>query len=262
MTIRKRDTGGPQTPKAASGAGRVRRPTPEAAGPNRSSTAASRRMDPFTTSGGAGDAKVSDAVAHVVKVGYDVIAENIRQGREAAERFSKGKYRLGEAPGDLEVAGQRLLHLARELSTTTFDVCERLLKEVAAQRPPADRAGDVPPFKAPVPPKPARPAPTDTGMMKVTVQFHGAPKAIAHTTGLERPRRPAAAADVMTQPLAPTAGDAKPIPAATFTTDVSIGGIVAVVSVPEGQPPGVYSGLALVKGDPIPLGVFTVEIPK
>lgn len=261
MTIRKRDTDGPEKPKAAS-ATRVRRPPPDAAGPNRSSMARSRQGTGTKTSEAAAEGTVSDAVARVVKVGYDVIAENIQQGREAAERFSKGKYRIGEAPGDLEVAAQRLLHLARELSTTTFDVCERLLKEVAVQRPPADRAGAVPPFKSPAPPRPAKPPPADTGMMKVTVQFQGAPKAIAHTKSLERPRRPAAADDVMTQPLAASGGDAPSITGVTFKTDVSIEGIVALISVPEGQPHGVYSGLVRVKGDPIPLGVLTIELPK
>ena len=86
--------------------------------------------------------------------------------------------------------------------------------------------------------------------------------AIVHTASLERPRRPAAAADVTVDPLAPSEGDAKAIVGVTFTTDVSIGGIVALVSLPEGQPGGVYSGLVRVKGDPIPLGVLTSELPK
>lgn len=261
MTIRNRDTDGPGRPQAAPAA-RVRRPQPDAAGPIRSRNSASPPGVSSKTSEAATDDKVSDAVAHAVKVGYDVIAENIRQGREAAERFSKGKYKIGEAPGDLQVAAQRLLHLARELSTTTFDVCERLLSEVATQSPATDRAATVPPFKAPGPPQPLKPQAPDTGLMKVTVQFQGAAKAIAHTASLERPRRPAAPADITAAPLAPSEGAADPIPGVTFTTDVSIGGIVALVNVPEGQPHGVYSGIVRVKGDPVPLGVFTIELTK
>src|SRR5262249_21736359 len=103
---------------------------------------------------------INEAVAHAVKLGYDVIADNIQQGREAAARFRQGKYRLREAPGEIEVAAHRLLGLARELSKTTFDVCERLLTELAAQKPPYDRTRSVPPFREPAPSvKPVKPAP-------------------------------------------------------------------------------------------------------
>jgi hypothetical protein len=99
-------------------------------------------------------------------------------------------------------------------------------------------------------------------MMKVTLRCDGAPNAIAHTTSLERPRRPAAPADIIAQPLATGDGAGAPLTSVSFETDVSVEGIIARVSVPEGQPPGVYSGLVRVKGDPIPLGVLTVELPR
>jgi hypothetical protein len=212
------------------------------------------------------DLEISEAVAHVVKLGYDVIAENIQQGREAAARFRYGKYRLREAPGEIEVAVQRLLGLARELSTTTFDVCDRLVRELAAQKPPYDRTRSVPPFREPGPSakpvKTAPSAPADTGMMKVTVAFEGAPKAKAHTASLTRPRIPAAPADVVAQPLAASKPGGQPIAGVSFHADVSIDGIIAKIVVPKGQPKGFYSGLVHVKGDPIPLGVLTIELPE
>ena len=262
MTTPKGETSGPAKPKVAHASGRVRRPPPAAQGPNRDGAAAGAEVPASKAADAAADTKVGDAVAHIVKLGYDVIAENIQQGREAAERFSKGKYNIREAPGDLEVAAQRMLHLARELSTTTFDVCERLLKEVAAPKAPADRASTVPPFKAPVQRQTAKPSPADAGVMKVTVQFEGAPKGIAHTTSLERPRRPAAANEVVAQPLTLAEGSGPTIADVTFKTDISIEGIVALVRVPGDHPHGVYSGLVRVKGDPIPLGVLTIELPK
>ena len=142
MTIRKGKAGDAGRPSPGSEAdGRVRRPEAAGRAPNRASPAASGgpAADPAKPKGPAPKAKtppepkVSEAVAHAVKMGYDVIAQNIRQGREAAERFRQGEYSLRDAPGDLEVASLRLLQLARELSTTTFDVCERLLKELGAQ---------------------------------------------------------------------------------------------------------------------------------
>lgn len=261
MTIRDAETGGPDNPTRPTASERVRRPPTDATGPNRAGRSGTRGESGPTSAQAPADASVSDAVAQVVKLGYDVIAENIQLGRQAAERFSKGKYNIREAPGDLEVAAQRLLRLARELSTTTFDVCERLLKEIAAQTPPAERP-PPPPFRSPSPPKVPEPSPSSAPMMRVTVEFEGAAKAVAHTASLERPRRPTAAGDVVAQALSPSDGDSDPIVGVTFRTDVSIEGIIATVSIPAGQPAGVYSGIVRVKGDPLPLGVLTIELPK
>jgi hypothetical protein len=209
------------------------------------------------------DHPVGDSIARAVKVGYEVIAENIQQGRTAAQRFRKGDYNVREAPGDIETAALRLIHLARELSTTTLDVCERLLKELGTQRPGEDRTRGVPPFHPTAKPAPAPPstAATDAGLMKVTVRFSGAP-AIARSSTLNRPRRPTAPTEITATPLASRNAKDKAISAVTFETDVSVEGLVAIVNVPRAQPPGVYSGLVYAKGDEAPLGVLTIEVTK
>jgi hypothetical protein len=250
------------------------RPEPERSGPDRASRAGPSKGAPpsaasETASGPAHDHTVSESVAHVVKVGYDVIADNIKQGREAAQRFRQGQYNVRDAPGDLEVAAMRLLQLARELSTTTFDVCERLLKETSAKAPPADRASGVPGFRAAkaagrAPAKAAMgsPAEAEPQWMKVTVRFPDDVKAHAHTAVLARPKHPTAAADISAQPLARRTAGAKSITGVAFETDVSVEGIVAVVKLPVGQEPGVYSGLVHAKREEVPLGVLTIEIAK
>ena len=264
MTIRKGKAGDAGRPSPGTEAdGRVRRPAAAGRAPNRAGPkgAAPKAKAPP-------EPKVSEAVAHAVKMGYDVIAENIRQGREAAERFRQGEYRLRDAPGDLEVASLRLLQLARELSTTTFDVCERLLKELGAQRPPQDRTDSVPRFReaapaaTPAPVKTASPSPPAQATMQVTVRFEGAPKAIAHTDSLTRPRLPTAASGVSAAPLAPSSARGAAIAGVRFEMDASVEGIVAVVTVPKGQAHGFYSSLVHAEGDPIPLGVLTIELPK
>jgi len=277
MTIRKGKAGDAGRPSPGTEAdGRVRRPETAGRAPNRAGPAAvgAPAADPAKPKGPAPKAKtppepkVSEAVAHAVKMGYDVIAQNIRQGREAAERFRQGEYRLRDAPGDLEVASLRLLQLARELSTTTFDVCERLLKELGAQRPPQDRTDSVPKFReaapaaTPAPGKMASPSPPALATMKVTVRFEGAPKAIAHTDSLTRPRLPTAASGVSAAPLASSSARGDLIDGVRFEMDASVEGIVAVVTVPKGLAHGFYSGLVHAKGDPIPLGVLTIELPK
>ena len=207
------------------------------------------------------DPSVSDSVAHAVKVGYDVIAENIRQGREAAARFRQGEYNVREVPGDLQDMALRLVTLARELSKTTLDVCERLLKELADS--PEDRTKTVPPFRtaAPAAEKPSAPA-ADAGVMKVTVRFPGAVKGVARTATLLRPKLPTAPGHISVAPLSRRAAGAKPIRDVSFETDVSVEGIVAVVNIPKKQEPGIYSGQVYAKGDEVPLGVLTVEVPK
>lgn len=232
---------------------RVRRPEP-------------KRTRPIRAAAGRPEAEdsINESVAHAVKTGYDVIAENIRQGREAAARFREGEYNIRDVPGDLETVLLRLVRLARELSTTTFDVCERLLKEMGSFRPPeGTAAGDVPPFRSPAAASASTatpPPPADTGRMKVTVRFAGGETAVARTDTLERPRRPTRAQDLTTTPLALRSGGAV-IPDVTFETDVSVEGLVAVVSLPKALPAGVYSGLVYAKDDEFPLGVLAIEVP-
>jgi hypothetical protein len=207
------------------------------------------------------DPSISESVAHAVKAGYDVITENIQQGREAAARFRQGQYNVRDVPGDLEVVALRLVQLARELSTTTLDICERLLKEIGAQRPPTDRAAAVPPFREPSATG-YQVGPEEPGLMKLTVRFTGRAKAASRTSVLARPRRPTSAGDLSVTPLARRDGEGKPIRGVNFESDVSVEGLIANVAVPTGQAPGVYSGLVYAKDDDVPLGPLTVEIPK
>jgi hypothetical protein len=244
--------------KAGAADAHLSRPEPEQLGPKRSMGSAAAAAGYQT--GAAHDPTISESVGHAVKAGYDVIAENIEQGRKAAALFRQGQYNVRDVPGDLETAALRLIRLARELSTTTLDICERLLKEIV-QSPPPDRAADVPPFPhSKSAASPARSA--DPGVMKLAVRFSGARKARALSSTLTRPRRPTAPADLSSTPLAQRDGGAKPIKAVSFETDVSIEGLIAVVVIPAGQASGVYSGLVYAKGDEIPLGALTIEIAK
>lgn len=255
--------GGGASRKAAEAKARVTRPELERASPkpNRTGKKRASTKDASAPPGSPQDPTVSDSVAHAVKVGYDVIAENIRQGREAAARFRQGEYNMREVPGDLQDMALRLVTLARELSKTTLDVCERLLKEVAAS--PEDRTKEVPPFRSatPVAEEPSVPA-ADAGVMKVTIRFTGGGKGVARTATLSRPRRPTAPDQISVDPLSRRAAGAKPIGGVSFETDMSVEGIVAVVNIPKKQEPGTYSGQVYAKGDEVPLGVLTIEVPK
>lgn len=140
---------------------------------------------------------IDEAVAQAVKSGYDVLQQTIAQGRHAAEHFRQGEYNFRDVPGDVQNVALRMLDLARQLSVTTIDLCEQLVRqipttggppppgEVAAQNPafrklePAEQGGSAPPSSAapPVganlppgataPPSSAAPPPIEGGMQQL-----------------------------------------------------------------------------------------------
>jgi hypothetical protein len=199
----------------------VRRPKPQAAGPRRSAS---------------GDESVSEATARAVQVGYAVIADNIRQARDAAEKFRKGDYNIRDVPGDLDQMSGRTQHLIREFSTAGIDIFQWLLKA-------ADPSGAL-----------------TAGSLNLTVSFQGAAEATALTHTLTSPKHATKASEIWATPLQQGTEGSKPIAAPKFTTDLS--GLVAVVTIPASQPPGVYSGLVYAKDEDIPLGVLSIEIAK
>jgi hypothetical protein len=236
----------------------VRRPTPHRLGPRRAR--ASQAKEPPAGPPLSDEPTISEAVSNAVKTGYDVIAENIKQGREAAERFRKGEYNIREVPGDLEEMGLQLLRLARELSATTFDVCERLLRELRRTTAAGNRAQELDPFrpsttKAPATASPASPS----SQLKVTIRFTGGRNASSRTESLTRPTKPTAPDQISVTPLSPRAGG-EPISGITFEVDMAVEGLVAIVAISRRHVPGVYSGLVFAEGQDIPLGVLTIEV--
>lgn len=79
-----------------------------------------------TTGGGK---TVEQVVAEAVRRGYDVVGENIRQGRHAAERMSAGSYKAAEVPGELRRFTNRLLQLGMDLGTTSFQLIGAVLRD-------------------------------------------------------------------------------------------------------------------------------------
>lgn len=220
-----------------------------------------------------GEAVIADAVADAVKSGYDVLEETISQGRAAAEKFRQGEYNVRQVPGDIEDLALRLLTLARQLSTTTFDICEQLLHQIGSAGgppPPGQVAAQVPPFIAtpfsatgaraaaghPPPQAPSPPLPE----MRLTVRFAGTGQAIARSSTLARPERPTTPSDIAVTPLTPREGTGAALTAVTFEADLNAGGLVATVTIPPGQPAGTYAGLVCAAGQAVPLGMLVVEL--
>jgi len=245
--------------------GRVRRAPPERPAPIRASAGGGGARAQAPPSAGS---PINEQIAQAVRAGYDVIAENIQQGRDAAERFRQGDYNIRDVPDDVQTVLQRLLQLARELSTTTFDVCDRLVTEMRSNPLVAQKTGDTPPFRnASAPARPARPPaappPASPGpaQMDLAVRFEGGVSGLARTTCISRPSQPTAPQDLAATPLASRDPKGPVITQVRFEMDISAGGLIAVVTPPAGAPAGVYSGLVRAPHDDVPLGVLAVEIP-
>jgi hypothetical protein len=133
----------------------VRRPEPKRDGPQRGFPplrprplgAAARPSGP-TPAAPTGGKTVDQVVADAVRRGYEVVEENIRQGRHAAERLRLGTYRSGEIPGEMSAVVNRLVRLGAELSTAWFQMIAAVMRDpqlaaafedVGLARPPSGR---------------------------------------------------------------------------------------------------------------------------
>ena len=75
-------------------------------------------------------AKAGETVHEAVRIGYQVIEDNIEQGREAASRLSRGSYQASDAQSDFLQMSSRLLQAGRDLTASYFDMLEGLIREV------------------------------------------------------------------------------------------------------------------------------------
>jgi hypothetical protein len=267
--------GPPKAPDPATDAPRAKRTAPARAAPNRSYTPEAAAPPRSESSARPGDVSTSEAIAKAVRLGYDVIGQNIEQGREAATRFRAGAYKAREAPQDLGRLAARMLNLTRELSTTTFDVLERLIQDpdfIAAARPAAPADGPDrdtsagPPasgFYPGNPPSGPAAAPTDgsaappSSSIALTCNITGGRPAVMRAGALWRPDKPA-----FLVLSALTAVDPKlpPITPVTFAAAETGDGVIAHVSIRQDQPPGLYSGAICAYDTQIALGMLTIEV--
>jgi hypothetical protein len=222
------------------------------------------------------DLAVSDAVAQAVRLGYKVLAENLEEGRAAAKQFRVGEYSVRDVPGDLNLLAKRMVNLARDLSTTTFDVLDRVLQDPAlmkAVRRMADAvepvaAATMPsastPSKGPPPAKansgkkgaPAAPA-AAAPSISLTCRFSGSAEAKLLAAVLRRPDRPTALATAGLTTLEP---GAPAIVGVTFHASDDGLGVIADILIPADQLAGVYSGAVVNAADGNALGALTIQV--
>lgn len=256
----------PDGPDAAE---RLTRPEPARLGPDRSgATASAKPAEPAPKPAQNDELAINEAVASSVRTAYDVLAQTIEQGRKSAEQFRQGDYNMRDVPDDARHLVERLLTLARQLSTSTFDVCEAVLRQAPTfGAPPPPGATTVPPFQAVKPiggeaAQAAHAPPAPAASMRLVVRFEGNAKerGVAHTTALARPTVPTLPSDITCTALLPREGQAAPLAKVAFAADLADGGLIAIVSIDEGQPAGTYAGTVYGANQPLPLGLMVVEV--
>lgn len=225
-----------------------------------------------------GVARIDEAVATAVQSGYDVLAETIAQGRRAAEGFRAGNYNIRDVPQDVGQLSQNLIQLARQLTNSTLDLCEQLVRQAstsAGPPPPGEVASRLPPFREfgstrsdsqaeengrSSKKNAAKPSTLDrTDAIALTVIVKGVGNASSPTTTLKRPHLPTAADDLKITPLSPLDGAGQPLTKYIFGYDLGTG-LKVTFTVPKDQPPGTYAGLVFTQNDKTALGMLSIEI--
>lgn len=98
------------------------------------------RENPYRSGWSGVGRPITETVEDTVRTAYQVIGENVRQGHDAAERYSRETTRgTAEASRDLGTLASRMIQLGREMATTYFDAMDLLLQEVDQRRGERER---------------------------------------------------------------------------------------------------------------------------
>jgi hypothetical protein len=88
-----------------------------------------------------GGRPITETVEDTIRTAYRVLGENVRQGHDAAERYSRETARgAGDPSRDLGTLASRMIQLGRDMATTYFDAMDILLQEVDQRRADRDRS--------------------------------------------------------------------------------------------------------------------------
>jgi hypothetical protein len=237
------------------GSDRVSRPEPAQKGPDRRFPplkdrplgAAAPRTGP-TSSASTGGKTVEEVVAEVVRTGYEVVEENIRQGRQAAERLRLGTYQSGDIPDDMGMVVNRLVRLGMDLSTTWFQLVAAVLRDPRLLSALEDTGPSRPPGTRRTPGR-------------------AAPPRIIHRVRCRRKFDVLPTLSRVTSPAVPTVAglfsseaDVDPIRSVTLKYDPHARSLVLDIDVPDAQPSGTYHGVFIDRDTNEPVGTVRLRI--
>jgi hypothetical protein len=237
---------------------RLHRPEPERTEPLRHWSnlyRASESWQPNGTSDASHDAAPepeawSDVVADGVAVGYRVIEEQIRQGQRVAEQIGAASYGPAAMSGDVREAGERLVRFSADLVALWMDFVNAslangdLLRGVSAAFA-APGAAAAAPTTAPA-----------AGAVAVEVQS-------ARPLRVSVELKPGSEGrGLATHGLRALEPDKPALVDVAFVADGDRAQPVLRLRVPDGQPPGVYSGVVLDAQSGEPLGTLTARLSE
>jgi hypothetical protein len=235
--------------------GRLHRTPPARPGPRRAAFPEVQAINGAAVASPAADAApvADNVVAHAVSSAYQVVEENIQEGRRAAERLRGAGHPAREAALDPRVLAGRLMQMTRELGGAWVDLVVALVNEpdvraMIDRLTAHDRA-------RPGPPAPPAPSPT---------------VAAVSLTQRVSSRKPV---ELTLSPLPPLASDARPAiaglhaldPARPAITGVTLsqradGSLELAIAVPDDQPADTYWGTLVDLTSRQPIGSLTVRV--
>ena len=230
------------------GRDRQQRPQPARQGPNRQVPPSSGPPAGAsgTTPGAADGGKTVDqVVADAVRKGYQVVEENIRQGRAAAERVRAGSYGVSEIPSEIRTVANRLLTLGMELGTIWFQLI------AAVMRDPKLRTA----FEEDLAP---RTAPTVRPVSPPVAYRVRCSREVEHSLSLHplsSPAVPAVAGLYSIEPNAPSISRER----VTFRRNPD-DSLLVQINVPDEIPAGTYNGVLIDRDTHEPIGTLRLRI--
>ena len=172
------------------------------------------------------------------KLGFNLLEGGLRQGLGADDRFEDSRRGVKDPSPDINALAQQIGQLAGQLSTASLKFLLAVLQDLK----PGGAPWPIPPY----------------GQAEVECEVNGNNNATAKDFYITQPKDPK---KLFVNGLYSSASK-KPITDIKFTVTVDGHHFRAVITVPERQPAGVYSGLVFGGADEKSLGTMTVEIRK
>jgi hypothetical protein len=251
-----------------------------------------KRTKPIRTVGGQAP---GGAVADGVRLGYSVIDEYLKRGQQAAKNVAAGGSPLKGASNELQQLTERMFKYASDLASAWMDLLQAMTTNGLAQRQASEEAAQAEAAQAAEAPERANGHGANgkangktNGKQNNKAGTEAAVPAPASQGAAAAPARPAAAGEPRpvaveidaSQPvevmldLRPAAGElalevtelrakdptAAPLAGVTVATAADPPRTIARVSVPHGQPPGLYTGLVLDAATNLPCGTLAVRV--
>jgi hypothetical protein len=233
---------------------RLRRAPPAREKPERAfypdSSAAKEAAKPAVNGAAmAGSTTVNDKVNSAVAAAYEVVEDNVREGRLAAARLRTAGHLTAETSPDVKAVAGRLMHMTKEIGSTWVDLFSAVLREPEVRALVDKLTSHDRPSK--------EPTPSGSGLTTLAVT-----QRLSSRKPIEVTLSALGTGAIVGVPRIGGlhALDGSPaIQQAGFKVRDG-GGLELRISVPDDQPAGDYAGVILDEGGQNAIGALTVRV--